>query len=121
MSMTRFLKCRTGHLESARACHQQTDDATGGRVTVGAHTPGKQEQTLSQFTESEMKTYAGQSQDERIAARKHRKQKAQEQAGGSMVVEGTESDATRSSGQLSEKGKEVWRRGAGIDGGGKST
>nr|WP_093642545.1 hypothetical protein [Paraburkholderia aspalathi] len=68
-----------------------------------------------------MRTYAGQSQDERIAARKYRKQKAQEQAGGSMVVEGTESDATHSSGQLSEKGKEVWRRGAGIDGGGKST
>ena len=67
-----------------------------------------------------MNTYSGQSQDERIAARKHAKQKAQEQAGGSMAVEGTESDATHSSGELSEKGKEVWRRGAGIDVGGKS-
>ncbi|MFP3563052.1 hypothetical protein [Paraburkholderia sp. SIMBA_030] len=68
-----------------------------------------------------MKIYAGRSQDERVAARKHKKQKAQEQSGGSMAVEGTEPDATHSSGQLSEKGKEVWRRGAGIDGGGKST
>lgn len=68
-----------------------------------------------------MNSYAGRSQDERIAARKHRKQKAQEQAGGSKAVEGTESDATHSSGDLSEEGKEVWRKGARIDGGGKST
>ncbi|MFM0731106.1 hypothetical protein PQQ52_11510 [Paraburkholderia sediminicola] len=68
-----------------------------------------------------MNPYAGRSHDERSAAEKHRKQKAQEQPGGSMAVEGTESDATHSSGELSEKGKEVWRKGAGINGGGKST
>lgn len=68
-----------------------------------------------------MNPYAGRSQDERIAARKQRKQKAQEQSGGSMAVEGTQSDASHSSGELSEKGKDVWRKGAGIDGGGKSS
>ncbi|MFM0047852.1 hypothetical protein PQQ99_30470 [Paraburkholderia sediminicola] len=68
-----------------------------------------------------MNHYAGRSHDERSAARKQQKQKAQEQSGGSMAVEGTEPDATHSSGELSEKGKEVWRKGAGIDGGGKST
>ncbi|WP_408274161.1 hypothetical protein [Paraburkholderia sediminicola] len=74
-----------------------------------------------QLKEGDMNTHAGQSQDERIAARKHKKQKAQEQSGGSMAVEGTEPDATHSSGELSEEGKAVWRKGAGIDGGGKST
>ncbi|MFL9858642.1 hypothetical protein PQR72_23355 [Paraburkholderia madseniana] len=63
---------------------------------------------------------SGHSQDERIAARKLQKQKAQEQPGRSKAVEGTEPDATHSSGELSEEGKEVWRKGAGIDGGGKS-
>ena len=65
--------------------------------------------------------YAGRSQDERYAARKRKKVKSQETAGGSMAVEGTEPDATHSSGQLSEEGKEAWRKGAGIDGGGKSS
>ena len=65
-------------------------------------------------------TYAGQSHDEQIAARKQRKQKAQEQPGGPMAVEGTEPDATHSSGELSDEGKKVWRTGAGLDGGGKS-
>ena len=67
-----------------------------------------------------MNSHAGQSQDQRIAARKRKKQKAQEQPGGSMAVEGTQPDAAHSSGQLSEEGTEVWRKGAGIDGGGKS-
>jgi hypothetical protein len=64
-------------------------------------------------------TYAGRSHDEAVAARKDRKQKAQEQAGGDMAVEGTEGDATHSSGELSEQGKQVWRQGSGLDGGGK--
>ncbi|MDT8837025.1 hypothetical protein ParKJ_06340 [Paraburkholderia fungorum] len=67
-----------------------------------------------------MNTHAGRSQDERVAARKQQKQKAQEQPGGSNAVEGTAPDATHSSGKLSEEGKEVWRKGAGIDGGGKT-
>ncbi|PNE52933.1 hypothetical protein A8H39_30220 [Paraburkholderia fungorum] len=67
-----------------------------------------------------MNTHAGRSQDERVAARKHRKQQAQEQPGGPKAVEGTQPDATHSSGELSEEGREVWRRGAGIDGGGKT-
>jgi len=50
-----------------------------------------------------MNTYAGQSQDERIAARKHKKQRAQEQAGGSMAVEGTQADATHSCGELTQR------------------
>ena len=65
--------------------------------------------------------HAGRSHDERYAARKQKKQKSQEPPGGSMAVEGTEPDATHSSGELSEEGKEVWRTGAGIDGGGKSS
>jgi hypothetical protein len=63
--------------------------------------------------------YAGKSHDEAVAARKKVKQKAQEQPGGEMAVEGTEADAVHSSGELSERGKEVWRRGSGMDGGGK--
>jgi hypothetical protein len=59
--------------------------------------------------------------DERYAARKRKKLKSQEPAGGSMAVEGTEPDATHSCGQLSEQGKEAWRKGTGIDGGGKSS
>lgn len=65
--------------------------------------------------------YAGRSHDERYAARKHKKLKSQEPAGGSMAVEGTGPGATHSSGQLSEKGKEAWRKGSGIDGGGKTS
>jgi hypothetical protein len=63
--------------------------------------------------------YAGKSHDEAVAARNKEKQRAQEQAGGEMAVDGTEADATHSSGELSERGKEVWRRGSGMDGGGK--
>lgn len=63
--------------------------------------------------------YAGKSHDEAVAARKKEKQRAQEQAGGEMTVDGTAADATHSSGELSERGKEVWRRGSGMDGGGK--
>lgn len=37
--------------------------------------------------------YAGRSHDEVIAARHKLKQKAQEQAGGEMAIEGTEADA----------------------------
>jgi hypothetical protein len=68
-----------------------------------------------------MNEYAGRSHDERVAARKRRKTKSQEQPGRTMAVEGTEPDTTHSSGELSERGKEVWRKGAGIDGGGKSS
>lgn len=67
-----------------------------------------------------MTTSAGRSQDDRVAAEKREKQKAHEQPGGSMAVEGTEPDAAHSSGELSEQGKQVWRKGSGIDGGGKS-
>ncbi|CDY76950.1 hypothetical protein BGLT_05861 [Caballeronia glathei] len=67
-----------------------------------------------------MTDYAGRSQEERIAARKGRKQKAQEQPGGAMAKEGTQPDRAHSSGELSEEGKRVWRRGSGIDGGGKT-
>lgn len=63
--------------------------------------------------------YTGRSQDARVAARKHKKQPAQEQSGGAMAREGTSADATHSCGELSEQGKDVWRKGAGIDGGGK--
>lgn len=63
--------------------------------------------------------YAGKSHDEAVAARKKHKQPAQEQPGGDMAVDGTEADKLHSSGELSERGKEVWRKGSGIDGGGK--
>ncbi|SKD04799.1 hypothetical protein [Paraburkholderia hospita] len=63
--------------------------------------------------------YAGRSHHEAMAARHHQKQKAQEQAGGEMAVEGSESDAEHSCGELSEQGKEIWRRGSGMNGGGK--
>ena len=68
-----------------------------------------------------MNDHAGRSHDERVAVRQRKKTPAQEQPGGAMAVEGTEPDATHSSGELSEKGKEVWRKGAGMDGGGKSS
>jgi hypothetical protein len=64
--------------------------------------------------------YAGRSHDEAVAARHGQKQKAQEQAGGEMAIEGTESDRDHSCGELSERGKQVWRTGSGIDGGGKA-
>lgn len=59
--------------------------------------------------------YAGRSHDEAMAARHRQKQKAQEQAGGEMAVEGTEVDAEHSCGELSERGKQVWRTGSGIE------
>ncbi|WP_180970483.1 hypothetical protein [Burkholderia sp. WAC0059] len=67
-----------------------------------------------------MNHHAGRSQDERIAQRKRQKQPSQEPPGGEMAEHGTEPDAEHSSGQLSERGKDVWRQGAGIDGGGKT-
>jgi hypothetical protein len=65
--------------------------------------------------------HAGRAHDERVAARAGRRQASQEAAGGEMAVEGSESNAHRSHGELSDKGKQVWRTGAGIDGGGKSS
>ncbi len=67
-----------------------------------------------------MREYAGRSQDERVASRKKRSLPSQEPPGGQMAVKGTQPDREHSSGQLSEAGKAVWRRGSGIDGGGKS-
>jgi sporulation protein YlmC with PRC-barrel domain len=67
-----------------------------------------------------MNPHAGRSNDERVAAHTRKKLPSLEQPGGPMAVEGSESDITHSSGQLSEAGKEVWRTGAGMDGGGKS-
>jgi hypothetical protein len=67
-----------------------------------------------------MTEYAGRSHDERVAQRKREKQRAQEPPGGSMAEHGTQPDSHHSSGELSQQGKEVWRKGAGIDGGGKS-
>jgi hypothetical protein len=37
-----------------------------------------------------------------------------------MAADQTEADPTHSCGELSEEGKEVWRKGSGLDGGGKS-
>ncbi len=67
-----------------------------------------------------MNVHAGQSHDERIAARKGEKPRSLEQPGGEMAVEGTQADATHSCGELSEAGKAVWRSGAGMDNSGKS-
>jgi GTP cyclohydrolase I len=53
-----------------------------------------------------MSNYAGRSQEDRIAQRKEQKPRAQEQPGGAMAREGTQPDKERSSGELSEKGKE---------------
>lgn len=61
---------------------------------------------------------AGKSHDDVVAARAAQRQRAQEQAGGDMAIEGTEADEQHSCGELSELGKQVWRRGSGIDGGG---
>jgi hypothetical protein len=65
-------------------------------------------------------SYAGRSQEERRAHLKDEKQRAQEQPGGNMAEEGTEPDRKNSSGKLSEVGKQTWRTGSGIDGGGKA-
>ena len=67
-----------------------------------------------------MNVHTGQSQDERVAARKQQKQASLEQPGGEMAVDGTQADRTHSCGELSEAGKRAWRTGAGMDGGGKS-
>lgn len=67
-----------------------------------------------------MNVHTGQSQDERVAARKPQKQPSLEQPGGEMAVEGTQADQTHSCGELSEAGKQAWRTGSGMDGGGKS-
>ncbi|TDV39248.1 hypothetical protein C7405_101365 [Paraburkholderia caballeronis] len=63
-------------------------------------------------------SYAGRSHDEWVAARTGQEQRAQEQAGGEMAMEGTEADAQHSCGVLSAQGRQVWHRGSGIDGGG---
>ncbi|MDR5806378.1 hypothetical protein [Caballeronia sp. LZ001] len=62
-----------------------------------------------------MATYAGRSQDDRVAAEKGQKLPAQEQAGGEMAVEGTHASKDTSSGELSEAGKDIWRQGSTID------
>ncbi|MCC8405297.1 hypothetical protein LJ655_26125 [Paraburkholderia sp. MMS20-SJTN17] len=64
--------------------------------------------------------YAGRSHDEAVAARHRQKQNAQEQACGEMAIEGTEADAEDSCGELSERGKQVWRRRSEINGGERS-
>jgi hypothetical protein len=61
-----------------------------------------------------MPTYAGRSQEDRIAAQKGEKL-PQEQAGGKMAVEGTQAGKDTSSGELSEAGKDIWRQGSTID------
>jgi hypothetical protein len=66
-----------------------------------------------------MNVHSGKSQDERVAARKQQKQPSLEQPGGEMAVDGTQADATHSSGELSEAGKRAWQAGTGMDGGGK--
>ena len=67
-----------------------------------------------------MSNYAGRSQEDRIAQRKGIRQTAQEQPGGPMAQPGTEPDKEHSCGELTEEGKQVWRTGSGIDGGGKT-
>lgn len=62
-----------------------------------------------------MATYAGRSQEDRIAAEEGKKLPSQEQAGGNMAIEGSESGKDASSGELSEAGKDVWRQGSTID------
>lgn len=64
--------------------------------------------------------YAGRSQEDRIAQRKGTPQRSQEQPGGPLARPGTEPDKEHSSGELTEEGKQVWRTGSGIDGGGKT-
>jgi hypothetical protein len=61
-----------------------------------------------------MVNYAGKSQEDRIAARKGKKLRSQEPAGGAMssVQEG---DITHAQSKLSEAGKDVWRQGSTID------
>lgn len=63
--------------------------------------------------------HSGKSHDEAIAARKHQKPRSLEQPGGDMAVEGSQADESHSCGELSEHGKQVWRTGSGLDGGGK--
>jgi hypothetical protein len=66
-----------------------------------------------------MNVHSGKSQDERVAVRKRHKLPSLEQPGGEMAVDGTQADATHSSGELSEAGKRAWQGGTGMDGGGK--
>jgi hypothetical protein len=51
---------------------------------------------------------------------KRQKPRALEQPGGDMAVDGTQADETHSWDELSERGKQVWRTGSGLDGGGKT-
>jgi len=64
--------------------------------------------------------HSGKSHDEALSQRKKQKQRSLEQPGGEMAVEGTQADETHSCGELSERGKQVWRTGSGLDGGGKT-
>lgn len=64
--------------------------------------------------------HSGKSHDEALSKRKNEKQRSLEQPGGEMAVEGTQADETHSCGELSERGKQVWRTGTGLDGGGKT-
>jgi hypothetical protein len=77
-------------------------------------------ETLPHNRRTIMNDYAGRSHDERVAQRKREKQRAQEPPGGDMAVHGTGPDAQHSCGELSERGKDVWRTGAGLDGGGRT-
>jgi hypothetical protein len=64
--------------------------------------------------------HSGKSHDEAVSIRKQHKQRSLEQPGGDMAVEGTQADETHSCGELSERGKQVWRTGSGSDDGGKT-
>lgn len=64
-------------------------------------------------------TYAGRSHDDRVAARNGAPVPAQQQPGGELAEPGTAPAPNASCGQLSEKGKQVWREGVTI--GGEST
>ncbi|MDE1180269.1 hypothetical protein [Paraburkholderia sp.] len=63
--------------------------------------------------------HAGKAQDERFGARTGETPRSLEPPGGEMAKEGTQADASHGSGELSARGKEVWRKGAGLDGGGR--
>lgn len=61
-------------------------------------------------------TYAGRSHDERVAERNGAAVPAQEQPGGDLAKPGTGPGPGASSGELSDKGKKVWREGNTIGG-----
>ena len=61
-----------------------------------------------------MVSYAGRSQEDRIAARKSKKLISQEPAGGAMSSAPSD-DTVAAGSKLSEAGKQVWRQGSTID------